>query len=203
MKRIGLSARRFAGAGTIGESRDRPNPVPEIGLGDEGDVEQKVTHKLKAMQELEEIASRLRSEGKRIVLANGCFDLLHVGHVRYLAAARELGDYLIVGLNSDRSARQLKGEGRPVMAAEERAEILSAFECVDYCFVFDEPTLDESIRRLRPHVHAKGTDYTLENVPERSSVLEVGGVVAIAGDEKSHASRDLVELVLSRFSKAG
>ncbi len=159
--------------------------------------------KLKTVEELEEIVSELRRNGKRIVLANGCFDLLHVGHVRYLTAARELGDCLIVGLNSDASARILKGEGRPVVVAEERAEILSAFECVDYCFLFEEPTLDEAVRRLRPDVHAKGTDYTLESVPERSTVLEVGGTVAIAGDEKSHASRDLVELVLRRFSKAG
>lgn len=159
--------------------------------------------KLKTLEELQEIVAQGKSEGKRVVAANGCFDLLHVGHVRYLEAARKLGDCLIVGLNSDRSARLLKGEGRPVMSAEERAEIVSAFECVDYCFVFDEATFDSCIRRLRPHVHAKGTDYSVETVPERSSVLEVDGEVAIAGDEKTHASRDLVELVLKRFSKAG
>jgi len=157
--------------------------------------------KLKSLPEIEEIASQLRAEGKRIVLANGCFDLLHVGHVRYLVAAGRLGDCLIVGINSDRSASLLKGEGRPIMPAEERAEIVSAFECVDYCFIFDEPTLDASIRQLKPDVHAKGTDYTVESVPERSSVLEIGGEVAIAGDEKSHASRDVVELVLRRFSR--
>lgn len=161
------------------------------------------TQKLKSLREVEEIVSKFKTARKRVVVANGCFDLLHVGHVRYLVAARGLGDCLVVGLNSDGSARRLKGEGRPVITAEERAEIISAFECVDYCFVFDEPTFDESILRLRPDVHAKGTDYTVDSVPERRSVLEVGGEVAIAGDEKSHASRDLVELVLKRFSKPG
>jgi rfaE bifunctional protein nucleotidyltransferase chain/domain len=157
--------------------------------------------KLKSLGELEELVSRLKKQGKRVVLANGCFDLLHVGHVRYLKAAKALGDCLIVALNSDRSARTLKGQGRPVMVAEERAEIVCAFHCVDYCFVFDEATLDDAILRLKPDVHAKGTDYREENVPERSSVLAIGGRVAIAGDDKTHASRDLVELVLKRFSK--
>jgi rfaE bifunctional protein nucleotidyltransferase chain/domain len=157
--------------------------------------------KLKSLEELERIASELKLKGKRVVLANGCFDLIHVGHVRYLNAARELGDCLIVAINSDRSARRLKGKGRPVVNAEERAEIISGFECVDYCFVFDEPTLDSCILRLKPDVHAKGTDYTKDSVPERSTVLEVGGRVEIVGDEKSHATRDLVELILAKFAR--
>jgi rfaE bifunctional protein nucleotidyltransferase chain/domain len=157
--------------------------------------------KLKTLKQLEKIALQLKRQGKRVVLANGCFDLIHVGHVRYLNASRELGDCLIVGINGDRSARKLKGKGRPVVSAKERAEIISGFGCVDYCFIFDEPTLDSCILRLRPDVHAKGTDYTRENVPERSTVLEVGGRVEIVGDRKSHATRDLVEVILGKFSR--
>ena len=157
--------------------------------------------KLKTLDELARIVERARAEGRRVVMANGCFDLLHVGHVRYLAAAKKLGDVLIVAINSDASTRALKGEGRPIVNAGERAEILSALECVDYCFVFDDLTLDDAIRRLRPDVQAKGTDYTRDNVPERSTVLEVGGRVEIAGDDKDHSSKDLVELILDRFSR--
>lgn len=157
--------------------------------------------KLRTLDELARVVERARADGMRVVMANGCFDLLHVGHIRYLTAARKLGDVLVVAVNSDRSARALKGEGRPVVSAEERAEILSALECVDYCFVFDELTLDRSIRRLRPDVHAKGTDYTRDNVPERSTVLEVGGRVEIAGDDKDHSTKDLVRLILERFSR--
>jgi len=156
--------------------------------------------KQRSLKELEKIVQGLKRQGKRVVLANGCFDLIHVGHVRYLGAARQLGDCLIVGINSDGSARKLKGRGRPVVRASERAEIISGFECVDYCFIFDETTLDSCIRRLRPDVHAKGTDYTRENVPERKTVLDVGGTVRIVGDKKSHATKDLVELILARFS---
>jgi rfaE bifunctional protein nucleotidyltransferase chain/domain len=157
--------------------------------------------KLKSLKELEGIVLELKRKGKRIVLANGCFDLVHVGHVRYLSAARKLGDCLIVGINSDRSARKLKGKGRPVVSAKERAEIISGFGCVDYCFIFDEPALDSCILRLRPDVHAKGTDYTKDNVPERSTVLEVGGRVEIVGDRKSHATRDLVKVILGKVSR--
>jgi rfaE bifunctional protein nucleotidyltransferase chain/domain len=148
------------------------------------------------------LAARLRAEGKRIVLANGCFDLLHVGHVRYLAAARQLGDVLFVGLNGDASVGRLKGRGRPLVPAAERAEILAALECVDHVVLFDEETADGLVRRLRPHVHAKGTDYTLTTVPEGETVRAAGGSVAIAGDPKTHATRDLIRLVLERFGKS-
>ena len=148
------------------------------------------------------LAARLRAEGKRIVLANGCFDLLHVGHVRYLAAARRLGDVLFVGLNGDASVRRLKGPGRPLVPAAERAELLAALECVDHVILFDEETADDLVRRLRPHVHAKGTDYALTTVPERQTVRAAGGSVAIAGDPKTHATRDLIRLVLERFGKS-
>jgi rfaE bifunctional protein nucleotidyltransferase chain/domain len=148
------------------------------------------------------LAARLRAEGKRIVLANGCFDLLHVGHVRYLAAARQLGDVLFVGLNGDASVGRLKGRGRPLVPAAERAELLAALQCVDHVVLFDEETADGLVRRLRPHVHAKGTDYTLTTVPERETVRAAGGSVAIAGDPKTHATRDLIRLVLERFGKS-
>jgi rfaE bifunctional protein nucleotidyltransferase chain/domain len=145
------------------------------------------------------LAARLRSEGKRIVLANGCFDLLHVGHLRYLHAARQLGDVLFVGVNSDAAVSRLKGAGRPLMSADERVELLAALRDVDHVVVFDEDTADTLVTALRPHVHAKGTDYTEATVPERAAVERVGGRVAIAGDAKDHATRDLIARVLERF----
>jgi rfaE bifunctional protein nucleotidyltransferase chain/domain len=145
------------------------------------------------------VAQRARSQGRRVVLANGCFDLLHVGHIRYLAAARGLGDVLIVGLNSDASVRRLKGAGRPLMPAAERAEILAALESVDHVVVFDDDTADRLVASLRPAVHAKGTDYTRESVPEAPTVRAAGGEVAIAGDPKQHSSRDLIAEILERF----
>jgi rfaE bifunctional protein nucleotidyltransferase chain/domain len=157
--------------------------------------------KIKTAPELAGIVSRLRAEGRRSVFANGCFDLLHAGHVRYLAAARALGDALIVGINSDASVRKLKGEGRPLQPESERAEILAALACVDYVVVFDTPTVDPLLRELRPDIHAKGTDYTEGSVPERETVLSYGGRVAIAGDPKSHATRDLIAVILSRFRR--
>lgn len=145
------------------------------------------------------LAERLRAAGKRIVLANGCFDLLHVGHVRYLRGARALGDVLFVGLNSDGAVRRLKGPGRPLMPIAERAELLAALREVDHVVVFDDDTADGLVTRLRPHVHAKGTDYTPESVPERASVRAVGGRVVIAGDPKAHSTRDVIALIRERF----
>lgn len=145
------------------------------------------------------LADRLRAEGKRIVLANGCFDLLHVGHVRYLREARRLGDVLFVGINSDAAVARLKGPGRPIMPAAERVEILSALRDVDHVVVFDEDTADRLVERLRPHVHAKGTDYTAESVPERATAQAVGARVAITGDPKQHSTRDLIALIRERF----
>ncbi len=138
------------------------------------------------------LAARLRAEGRRIVLANGCFDLLHVGHVRYLTAARALGDVLFVAINSDAAVRRLKGPGRPLMPAAERVEVLSALRPVDHVVVFDEDTADRLIALLRPDIHAKGTDYTEASVPEAASVRAVGGRVAIVGDPKEHATRDVI-----------
>jgi rfaE bifunctional protein nucleotidyltransferase chain/domain len=156
-----------------------------------------------ALEEARELASRWRGEGKRLVLANGCFDLLHVGHVRYLREARALGDALLVGVNSDASVARLKGAGRPIMSAAERAEIVAALESVDAVVLFDDDTADQLVATLRPHIHAKGTDYTMETVPERAAVLAAGGRVAIAGDPKSHATRDLIRTIVERFGRSG
>jgi D-glycero-beta-D-manno-heptose 1-phosphate adenylyltransferase len=129
-----------------------------------------------------------RRNHEQIVLANGCFDLLHVGHVRYLHGAKSLGGRLIVAMNSDSSVRRLKGKGRPLMPAEERAEIVAALADVDAIVIFDEPDVRGLIHEYRPDIQAKGTDYTRENVPERDAVLAYGGRVEIVGDHKDHSS---------------
>ena len=149
--------------------------------------------------ELIRMVSEEREIGSTIVLANGCFDLFHVGHIRYLAGAKQLGDVLIVGINSDRVVRQLKGEGRPFMPENERAEIIAAIRCVDAVTVFDEPTVEELIMAIRPDFHAKGTDYTTETVPEREIVRKYGGQVAIVGDPKDHSSTDLISVVAKKI----
>jgi len=151
------------------------------------------------LDEAAALAERLRAEGKRIVLANGCFDLLHVGHVRYLAAARRLGDVLFVGINSDPTVARLKGPGRPLMPAAERAEMLLALRHVDHVVVFDDERADRLIERIRPDVHAKGTDYTQAAVPEAATVRKVGGRVAVVGDPKDHSTRDLIARIVGRF----
>jgi D-glycero-beta-D-manno-heptose 1-phosphate adenylyltransferase len=145
--------------------------------------------------ELAEAVEQVRSSGEKIILANGCFDLFHVGHVRYLIGAKSLDGFLIVGINSDRQVSQLKGQGRPLMPEAERAEIVAAFRAVDAVTVFDEPTVEELIKAIRPDYHAKGTDYTTDNVPERDIVREYGGTVAIVGDPKDHSSTDLIGAV--------
>ena len=139
-----------------------------------------------------------RKHGARIVFANGCFDWLHVGHIRYLEGARRLGDLLIVGLNSDDSVRKLKGPLRPLMPENERAEILAAMSFVDYIVIFSEPSVERLLLHLQPDIHCKGTDYTAETVPERDVVLSYGGKIAIVGDPKDHSTRDLIQEVLRR-----
>ena len=136
-----------------------------------------------------------RSAGVTIILTNGCFDLIHAGHVRYLAGAKDLGGFLVVGINSDKQVRKLKGNGRPYISEAERAEIISSLRFVDAVTVFDEPTVDELIDEIRPDVHAKGTDYTTETVPERERVLAYGGRIAIVGDPKDHSSTDLIKVI--------
>ena len=133
-----------------------------------------------------------RSAGESITLANGCFDLFHVGHVRYLRAAKALGGRLVVAVNSDDSVRALKGDGRPLMPAEERAEILSAFEDVDAVVIFSEPDVRTLVSEIRPNIQAKGTDYTADSVPERDVVAKFGGRVEIVGDPKDHSASDII-----------
>lgn len=134
-----------------------------------------------------------RAAGRTIVLANGCFDLLHVGHVRYLEAAKREGDVLVVAINTDESVQRNKGAGRPLVPESERAEMLAALRCVDFVTVFGEDTADDLIRALRPNVHAKGTEWTIDNVPEVATVKAIGARVAICGDAKSHSSTDLAK----------
>ena len=156
--------------------------------------------KIKKLEELKILAANLRAKGKKVIFANGCFDLLHVGHIRYLQAARALGDALILGVNGDVGVSALKGQGRPLQPETERAEVLASLECVDYVLVFDAPTVDGILKELQPDVHAKGTDYTEESVPERETVRSYGGQVAIAGDPKDHSTRDLIEIILAKFA---
>lgn len=139
--------------------------------------------------------AKLRKNGASIVLANGCFDLFHAGHIRYLAGAKQLGDILVVGINGDEQVAKLKGEGRPYIPENERAEIVSALRFVDLVTIFREPTVEELILAIRPDFHAKGTDYTTETVPERDIVRSYGGKVAIVGDPKDHSSTDLIKKV--------
>jgi rfaE bifunctional protein nucleotidyltransferase chain/domain len=143
-------------------------------------------------EELRGRVEQWRRAGDRIVLANGNFDLLHVGHVRYLRGAKELGGKLVVAINSDESVRALKGEGRPVMPAEERAEIVAALGDVDAVVIFSELDVRALIREIRPDIQAKGTDYTVDSVPERDAVAEYGGRVAIVGDSKDHSTSEII-----------
>lgn len=148
--------------------------------------------KILGLEELAAQVERWRAAGHSITLANGCFDLLHVGHVRYLSAAKALGGKLIVAINSDASTRALKGEGRPRTPEHERAEIIAALGCVDAVVIFSEPDVSALITRLRPDIQVKGTDYTRESVPERSVVERFGGRVEIVGDPKDHSSSELL-----------
>ena len=143
----------------------------------------------------EELAVRVaadRASGRTIAFANGCFDLLHVGHVRYLQGAASEGDRLIVAINDDESVRRLKGDGRPILAAADRAALVAALRWTDYVVIFPEPTVGPLLELLRPDVHCKGTDYTTDTVPERDVVRAYGGRVAIVGDPKDHSTRDLL-----------
>jgi D-glycero-beta-D-manno-heptose 1-phosphate adenylyltransferase len=153
--------------------------------------------KVVTREALRERVNRWRQAGEHIVLANGNFDLLHVGHVRYLRGAKELGGKLVVAINSDESVRALKGEGRPVMPAAERAEIVAALGDVDAVVIFSELDVRTLIREIRPDFQAKGTDYTIETVPERDVVVECGGRVAIVGDSKDHSTSEIIRTRLA------
>ena len=158
------------------------------------------SRKILGRDELRRRVEEWRRAGESITLTNGGFDLLHVGHVRYLAAAKELGGKLVVAINSDESVRTLKGEGRPVMPAEERAEIVAALADVDAVVLFPELDVRAIIREIRPDVQAKGTDYTAESVPERDAVAECGGRIEIVGDAKNHSSSEIIRVRLARKS---
>jgi len=142
--------------------------------------------------ELVRAIQRARDEGRTIAFANGCFDLLHVGHVRYLQSAADEADCLVVAVNGDRSVSTLKGAGQPILPASDRAELVDAIRGVDYVLVFDDATVERLLRMIRPDVHCKGTDYTPDTVPEREVVRAYGGRIAIVGDPKAHATRDLL-----------
>jgi len=157
--------------------------------------------KIKEREELRKIVEGLKSEGKQIVFTNGCFDLLHVGHIRYLEKAKEIGDILIVGVNSDRSVRMIKGPERPILPEEERAEVLSGLGCIDYITLFDEPTPLELIAQLQPHVLVKGGDWTKENTVGREIVESSGGKVVILPFVEGHSTSNLIKTILERYGK--
>ncbi|MGA2695034.1 MAG: adenylyltransferase/cytidyltransferase family protein [Terriglobales bacterium] len=155
-----------------------------------------MTQKILSRDQLQEQVAEWRQAGDSITLANGCFDLLHVGHVRYLRAAKELGGRLIVAVNADDSVRALKGAGRPIMPHAERAEIIAALADVDAVVIFPEPDVRALIREIHPDVQAKGTDYSADSVPERDAVREYGGRVAIVGDPKDHSATEIIRTKL-------
>ena len=156
------------------------------------------TEKILSREQLRRRVEEWRRAGERITLTNGCFDLMHVGHIRYLRGAKQLGGRVVVAVNSDESVRALKGEGRPLMPAEERAEILAALADVDAVVIFPERDVRALIREIRPDIHAKGTDYTADSVPERDAVLECGGRVEIVGDPKDHSASEIIRTRLER-----
>jgi D-glycero-beta-D-manno-heptose 1-phosphate adenylyltransferase len=147
------------------------------------------------LEKLKGIIEDERKKGKRVVFGNGCFDILHVGHVRYLKGAKELGDLLIVAVNDDSSVTGLGKRKTVVTPAAERAEIIAAIDCVDYVTLFSDPTVERLLLTLKPDIHAKGTDYTADNVPEKDIVRSYGGRVAIVGDPKDHSTRDIIKVI--------
>ena len=159
--------------------------------------------KLRSLDELAEECTQWREQGLEVVLVNGAFDVLHVGHLRYLAAARDLGDRLVAAVNSDLSVKLSKGELRPIIPEIERAEILSHLWMVDRICLFDRKTVAPVLERLQPQIHAKGTDYTVASVPEREVVAAYGGRTAICGDPKDHATTDLIGIIVDRFGENG
>ena len=155
----------------------------------------KARSKVKTVAELRSLIREAQAKGLRVVFANGCFDLIHVGHIRYLQDAKALGDLLVLALNSDKSVASLKGPGRPIQSQEERTEVVESLEAVDYVVILDAPSADELLLELKPDIHAKGTDYTVDTVPEKETVRSYGGKVAIVGDPKNHSTRNLIERV--------
>lgn len=140
-----------------------------------------------------------KKKGNRVILANGCFDLIHVGHIRYLKESKNLGDILVVALNSDASVHKLKGKGRPILREKDRAEILGSFSFVDYITIFEEDNVEKILLVLKPHVHAKGSDYTLETVPEKKTVQSYGGKIIIAGGPKIKSTSELIKEIAAKI----
>lgn len=157
-------------------------------------------HKLKSLSELKRLVENEKASGKRIVFANGCFDLLHTGHIRYLNDAKKQGDVLVVGLNSDESVRRLKGKGRPILDQQGRAILLAALESVDYIIIFKDDTVDRLLIELKPHFHCKGGEYTADTVPEKETVRSYGGTTSITGGEKVQSTRWLFEEIRRKYS---
>jgi rfaE bifunctional protein nucleotidyltransferase chain/domain len=153
-----------------------------------------------AVYKLKQIIEKEKASGKKIVFANGCFDLLHVGHVRYLQHAKSLGDVLVVGLNSDSSVRRLKGEGRPILDEQGRAMLLAALQCVDHVIIFEDDTVDRLLIELKPHFHCKGSEYTPDTVPEKETVRKYGGTTSITGGEKVQSTRWIFEEIRRKYS---
>ncbi|MHA1833303.1 MAG: D-glycero-beta-D-manno-heptose 1-phosphate adenylyltransferase [Candidatus Baldrarchaeia archaeon] len=151
--------------------------------------------KIKTLTELKQIVDKIRRQGKKIVFTNGCFDLLHIGHVRYLQEAKNLGDILIVAVNSDESVKKIKGKGRPIIPAEERSEVIAALECVDYVVVFHETLPNRMIKILKPDVHVKGGDYSIGELPEAKIVKSHGGKVVILGKVEGHSTSEIIKRV--------
>jgi len=158
--------------------------------------------KLYSLPQLKKIIEEKKHQGKKIVLANGCFDLIHVGHIRYLRESKKRGDILVVAVNSDSSIRQLKGEGRPILEEKERVEIISSFYFVDYIAVFEEKTVEKILLALKPDWQAKGSDYTQETVPEKEIVASYGGKIAITGGPKVRSTSQLIREIAARIKKS-
>jgi len=157
-----------------------------------------VNNIFKDVKELVKIIEKEKGKGKEIVLANGCFDIIHVGHVRYLAEAKSCGDILIVAVNDDESTRRLKGPPRPIIPEEERAEIVASIKFVDYVLIFSDETVDSILLTLKPHVHAKGTDYSVGSVPEYDTARSIGCKTVIVGDPKEHSSSEIIDRYFNR-----
>ena len=160
-------------------------------------------NKIKSIKELVGIVKELKIDGKSVVFSNGCFDILHVGHTKYLEEAKKLGDVLIVGLNSDSSTRRLKGENRPIMDENDRAELLCALECIDYVTIFSDMTPEPLIERLKPDIHVKGGDYKLEDLPERKVVMGYGGKVILLDVVAGKSTKLIIETIKDRYCKSG
>lgn len=155
--------------------------------------------KLYTLSQLTKIIQEHKKRGQKVVLANGCFDLIHIGHIRYLKESKKKGDILVLALNSDSSIRNLKGEGRPILNQKERADIASAFYFIDYITFFDEPNVEKVLLALKPDIHAKGSDYTEETVPEKETVKGYGGTIAITGGPKIKSTSQLIKEIASKI----